>query len=591
MFALNPVELATLSFLLTAELDPQHESSRRSIRVADVVAGLERVHDRLDVLAALSSSGSLAQHDLITVRGEGAFLAREVSLVDVMWARLLGLPAASAVRPGARLATLALTPTVRERIDRIVDWLEHPKTAWPTVIVYGPADSGRAAIAEALAAALGCDVLPLDGTSLTSTAVPTWRREIAWHQAIPIISDADRAEPEALSALARVAACPMFLTATKPVTATVMTDARTVRVLENEPLGVLERAAIWEACFSARMIDTTALDPVELASRFRFGPARIASAVSTFPRGSSPAQRDVIELCRTVHEVHAGGLASLVRSRVGWDALVASPAMRTELDMIVTWEKRRAHLFRPGMLGANARASKGLTCLFWGPPGTGKTLAAQLIAGELGRDLYRVDLSRVVDKYIGETEKRLDLVLREAEQAGVVLLFDEADALFAQRTDVRSSNDRYANLETGYLLQRIEDHDGLVILASNLRRNLDPAFQRRLGVIVEFSMPQAPERRRLWELLLPPHEHRGEDIDVDQLAQLSEHLSGGDIRNAVVTAVLLADQDGQRLTMRHAVLALLRELRRMGRMVDGSRFAAWTAQSTTSTSAPVVPSM
>jgi AAA+ superfamily predicted ATPase len=589
VFELTPAELSVLTVLFAAEAGPQEQL--RSLRVGDVVARLEGAHERLDVLAALSSSGALAQQALVAVRGEEAFLDRRVSLVEEMWARLLGVPAASSARPGAPVHSLALTPVVLERVDAVARWLAESKVTWPTVIVYGPSDTGRAAIAEGLAATLGCDVLPIDGASLTPSNVPTLRREIAWHQAIPIISCADRAEAGALSMLARVAACPIFVTASTPVTEAVMTDTRAVRVLEIDPLGVHERAAIWGARFAERAIDVTGIDCVELASRFRFGPARIAAAVSTFPRGSSPPQSEVIELCRTVHKVHAGGLASLVRHCIGWNALVAPDATSMELDLIVTWERRRAHLFGPGMIGANARASKGLTCLFWGPPGTGKTLAAQLIAGELGRELYRVDLSQVVDKYIGETEKRLDLVLREAEQAGVVLLFDEADALFAQRTNVRSSNDRYANLETGFLLQRIENHDGLVLLASNLRGNLDPAFQRRLGVTVEFPMPEVPERRRIWDLLLPQREHRHESIDLDRLAQLSEHLSGGDIRNAVVTSVLFADQRREPLAMRHVVLALMRELRRMGRLVDVSRFAAPSIQSVTSTTAPVLPSM
>jgi SpoVK/Ycf46/Vps4 family AAA+-type ATPase len=217
--------------------------------------------------------------------------------------------------------------------------------------------------------------------------------------------------------------------------------------------------------------------------------------------------------------------------------------------------------------------SGGLICLFHGPPGTGKTMAARVLAAAIGADLLRVDLSQVVNKYIGETEKNLDRVFDEAEATGAVLFFDEADSLFGKRTEVKDAHDRYANLETAFLLQRLEAHHGVCVLASNLRQNLDDAFTRRIHVIAEFPMPGRDERRRIWELQLPA-EHLAPDVDLALLADRAA-LSGGDIRNAAATAALLAAPAGGTVTMEHLVLGAWRELRKSGRLISADAFGPW----------------
>ncbi len=535
VFGLQAPERDVVTLLFAAAIAPAGE--RSSLRVIDVVDQLAGIHDRVALLAAFSPSSALFGFALIEVRGEGPRLEQRVSLLDDLWPRLLGMPAATETRDELPVEQLALARPVAQRVRDVARWLSISRGAWPTVVVHGPAGSGRGAIAAALAASRTCAVLSIDGERLTPATIAFWRREIAWHQAIPVIADADRSDPLALVTLARIASCPLFVTATHSLVERVMAPGRTAVVLEVDPLSSVDRAAIWRAAFSARCVDTAALDVEDLGARFRFSPARISTVVDTVVAGGIPPTHEAtVGLCRSIPEIRAGGVAARISSRRRWSDLVIAPGVRAELELIVTWGRRRSALFERDGIGAHARASRGLTCLFHGPPGTGKTLAAQVIANELGLDLYRVDLSQVVDKYIGETEKHLDLVFREAEAAGVVLLFDEADALFAQRTTVKSSHDRYANLETGYLLQRIEDHDGIVILASNLENNLDPAFQRRLGVIVELAAPGPAERKRIWELLLPACDHREPDVDVDLLARAAP-LAGGGIRNAVVAAI------------------------------------------------------
>lgn len=573
VFALEACERDIVALLLANTTAPVVE--RRSLRVIDVVDQLAGIHDRVTLLGAFSEASPLSTFALIDVCGTGPRIERAVHLSDDLWPRLLGLPATTETRVAISHAQLALGAAMQQRVGSLAAWLATSRGAWPTVVVHGPPGAGRTAIAEALVAGMGCRVLPVDGARLTSTTIAFWRREIAWHQAIPVISDADHADPLALATFARLAACPLFVTARQTIVERVMMPGRTTAVIEVDPLTSVDRAAIWKAAFATRQVDAHSLDFAELGARFRFSPARIATVVSALVAGGATPTHDMtVALCRSIPEIRAGGLASLISSRRQWSDLVIPAHVRGELELILTWGRRRAELFDRGGIGVNARAPRGLTCLFHGPPGTGKTLAAQVIANELGRELYRVDLSQVVDKYIGETEKRLDTVFREAEAAGVILLFDEADALFAQRTSVKTSHDRYANLETGYLLQRIEDHDGIVILASNLENNLDPAFQRRLGVIVEMAAPAPPERQQIWELLLPTPALRDPDIDVPLLAR-SAPLAGGDIRNAVVAGILIAEQRGERLAMRHLAIAIWREIKRAGRLHAPGELAPW----------------
>jgi SpoVK/Ycf46/Vps4 family AAA+-type ATPase len=217
---------------------------------------------------------------------------------------------------------------------------------------------------------------------------------------------------------------------------------------------------------------------------------------------------------------------------------------------------------------------KGLSALFSGPPGTGKTMAAEVIAGDLGLDLYKIDLSQVVSKYIGETEKNMDRLFNEARAGNAILFFDECDALFGKRTTVQDAHDRYANIEIAYLLQKLDEHDGLSILASNLRQNLDAAFTRRLTFIVEFPFPDAGSRRRIWESIWPAQLPRSESLDLDFMATQFK-LPGGAVRNIAVAAAFLAAEAQTELTTEHLLWATRRELEKSGRRVSRAEFGSY----------------
>jgi SpoVK/Ycf46/Vps4 family AAA+-type ATPase len=213
----------------------------------------------------------------------------------------------------------------------------------------------------------------------------------------------------------------------------------------------------------------------------------------------------------------------------------------------------------------------GLSALFSGPPGTGKTMVAGIIADELGLDLYQIDLARIVSKYVGETEKNLSQVFDAAEAGHAILLFDEADSLFAKRTEVKSSVDRYANLEVNYLLQRMEAFRGITILTTNNDSAIDDAFRRRLSVRIDFPMPDSDERQQLWRSLLPD-EAKAPDLDDEAFEKLADRyvMSGGYIRNAVLRAAFLAAEDGGAITTRHLQRAAALEYAAMGKVMNWS---------------------
>jgi SpoVK/Ycf46/Vps4 family AAA+-type ATPase len=210
-----------------------------------------------------------------------------------------------------------------------------------------------------------------------------------------------------------------------------------------------------------------------------------------------------------------------------------------------------------------------VNALFAGGSGTGKTMAAEVIARELGLDLYRIDLAGVVSKYIGETEKNLDRIFTAAEDSNAVLFFDEAEALFGKRSEVRDSHDRYANIEIAYLLQKMDSYAGVAILATNLRANLDEAFARRLAFTIHFSFPGVAERRRIWERIWPGATPLSGDLDLDLLAERFT-LSGGNIKNIALAAAFLAAEEGGPVSMTHVLHAVRREYLKLGRSIGAA---------------------
>ena len=326
-----------------------------------------------------------------------------------------------------------------------------------------------------------------------------------------------------------------------------------------------ERRRLWEAALGeAELADT-------LATRHRHGSGRIAHLgrlarhVGAVHGRAAPRLEDVVAASRSGGGTGLEALAQPLPAAVPDEALVAGPELREELERLLLRCLVRDGLADGLGVSTSVRYTPGVRALFVGPSGTGKTLAAGWIATRLGLPLYRVDLASVTSKYIGETEKNLALLLARAEASEVVLLFDEADSMFGKRTEVREANDRFANAQTNYLLQRIESYDGICILTSNSRSRFDPAFARRLDVIVDFPLPGPQERRALWEAHLGA-DHAVGTADLNRLAAMAD-VGGGNIRNAVLEAAVRARHAARPITPADVEAALAGEYRKLGRTV------------------------
>lgn len=315
-------------------------------------------------------------------------------------------------------------------------------------------------------------------------------------------------------------------------------------------------------------------------SQFSLTPDGLARAVGTaWVRARSQGRvlglEDVAEGVRLNNASGLNRLAQRVRPRAHWDALIVDSSTLAHLRAL-TERVRLRYEVTSGRSERGAARVSGVVALFAGDPGTGKTLAAEIIANELNLDLYVVNLATVVDKYVGETEKNLEAIFSQAEGVNGVLFFDEADALFGKRSEGGDAHDRYANIEVAYLLQRIGTFDGLVVLATNLRGNMDPAFVRRLDVIVHFSAPLVEERRALWSRYLERHGSIGADVDLDFLAE-NFRLSGGAIENACLTAAFEARGGQGVISMAAVVRATQRELEKLGRFSAPSEFGPYAS--------------
>jgi SpoVK/Ycf46/Vps4 family AAA+-type ATPase len=277
--------------------------------------------------------------------------------------------------------------------------------------------------------------------------------------------------------------------------------------------------------------------------------------------------QDIFATARAYSSSGLNKLAKKIKPRYTWADIILPDDQRAMLHELVATVRGRPKVLEEWRVGQKLASSAGVTALFAGPPGTGKTMAAEVIAGELGLDLYKIDLSTVISKYIGETEKNLEKIFQEAESSNAILFFDEADSIFGKRSEVRDSHDRYANIEISYLLQRMEAYDGVTILATNLGANLDEAFTRRLNFSIDFPFPEEKERLRIWQSLFPSAVPRADNLDLTLMARRFK-LAGGNIRNVLMSAAYLAAADGGTVTMAHLLHGARRELQKMGRLVN-----------------------
>lgn len=512
---------------------------------------------------------------------------------------LIGLPLTpTSMSPPASSAAdwdpLPFAPAIRKRLQGIVRLLESQKSERPVLALVGVRGSGREAAACALARALRLPLRRIDFQDThcagipPRTAIDALALELRLEPAALCVCGIDtlfdregNLQTEARGLLSRLDVCdaPVFVVTSSDTTWRGIVGRRRVLTIDFPNADYAHRLHLWRSALKAADIVVAPRESAAMADRFQLAPAQILDAVRAAQDWACAASETAvtIERLRTAARAQshalAHGLATKIRTTAGWDDLVLPANVHERLHELSAAIQHRHVVYAEWGFARCAAGGTGVKALFAGASGTGKTMAAGVIARELGLDLYRIDLAGVVSKYIGETEKNLDRIFEAARGASAVLFFDEADAVFGKRSEVKDAHDRYANIEVAYLLQKLEDHDGIVILASNLKRNIDEAFSRRLHYVVDFPKPDAELRERIWRGMFPRAAPLDQDIDFTFLARQFE-LAGGDIRNVVLDAAFLAAQDGA-IGMRRIVQALARQMAKQGKAPSATDFGRY----------------
>jgi hypothetical protein len=456
------------------------------------------------------------------------------------------------------------------------------------VALRGPARQPKRAIFAAACARLGWEPFVLDAADLPASAAERdelmrlWERGALLGHAALLVECYDVDEPASRGVLERF----VDRLAT-PAAVAVADGARagtrpclTVDAAKPTPA---EQRDLWRAALGGndgfrslngaldRVVAQFDLDAeaIEAAAGRALGDLE-ASLAGPSPAGDAGLR--VWDACRRSARGGLDTLAQRLESTATFDDLVLPAAQRELLGDILAHVRHRGRVYEEWQMSGPSRRGLGISALFAGPSGTGKTLAAEVLAGALALDLYRIDLSQVVSKYIGETEKNLRRIFEAAGDSGAVLLFDEADALFGRRSEVRDSHDRYANVEISYLLQAMESYRGLAVLTTNMRSALDPAFLRRLRFVVTFPFPGPAERARIWQRAFPPATPT-EGLDVARLAQLS--VAGGNIRTIALHAAFAAAQAGLPVGMPQVLRAAVAEYAKLERPLSDAEIGGW----------------
>ncbi len=619
-FALTSFDLDVMVVALAPELDLRYEQiygylqddvTRRRPSV-DLALNLltSTAEEKLSRRARFALEAPLIRHDLVHLMPDpnhvhppllGHYLKLDEQIVRLlvgeqgMDRRLEGY--CQLLKPNATTTRLEQLPLERANLDALVNLIQRARdTGQPRKFHFsGRRGSGRLRAAQSLAGEVGLSLLVADlsrwpeGKAEFESALRVTFREaqlqnaILYLDGVELLRHGDRTTQ--FSRLREVIATHsgiLILAGTEAWAA----DERATSEVIDVAFGVPEfshRRTHWQASQAAHGVALGREELDVVAGRFRLTPGQIENAVC-FARsralwraashvkeaelggfsGADVTLADLFAGARAQCGHELAKLARKIEAKQTWDDIVLPPDQLSQLREVCNQARFRHLVFGDWGFGRKLSLGKGLNALFAGPPGTGKTMAAEVIAGELQLDLYKIDLSQVVSKYIGETEKNLDRIFTAAESANAILFFDEADALFGKRSEVKDSHDRYANIEIAYLLQKMEEYEGVAILATNLRQNLDEAFARRMHIIVEFPFPDEEQRRRIWEVTFPREAPLDADVEFSALAREIK-LAGGNIRNIALGAAFYAAADGQVINLAHLARAARREHQKLGR--------------------------
>ncbi|HYT16559.1 MAG TPA: ATP-binding protein [Burkholderiales bacterium] len=461
----------------------------------------------------------------------------------------------------------------------------------PVFYLHGSPSGGGDVLAQQAALRIGTPLLTADAEQLAAgpcgfqEGIFLLLRESLLGQAavyllhVDRVLDQDRTGQQSTSLFRRLVEMGgmTFLSGERPWSWSVPSEPLALLPIGLRPAGYGEQLEIWRQLARGspapgeeelhELVSKHPLQPAEIGRVFR-----MAGSLAAL-RGANAAvsPEDLKKACQSRSNINLGGIARRIEPKHDWADIVLPASQLEQLRSICSQAKRRSKVYGEWGFDRKLSLGKGLNALFTGPPGTGKTMAAEVIARDLGLSLYKIDLSQTVSKYIGETEKNLSRVFDQASDAHAILFFDEADALLGKRSEVKDAHDRYANTEVAYLLQKIEEYEGVAILATNLRQNMDEAFTRRMRFIVEFPFPEEDDRLRIWKSVWPKQAPLAQDVDLQGLAR-QFRLTGGSIRNIALAAAFLAAEEHEAVAMRHVMQATKRELQKMGRLVSDEEY-------------------
>ncbi|MGP3982003.1 ATP-binding protein [Streptomyces sp. KR80] len=588
-FGLSSFEREVILLAAAAELDPS-TGSRCAAASGDPDRAYPTLSLALAALAephwsALTPVAPLRRWRLVELDDETRLTTSRLRLDERILHFLLGSPYLDARLHGQlRRATVPdeLPPSYDLAANRVAaGWAAGSRPDAPLLVELVGGDlRTRADIAAAAAARSGLGLYSMSAEDVPTDAAERdrlarlWQREAILLPAALLleVGELDREQHAATEAFIAGAGVPLVVSSPDPRQTDRPRGARvTVPRLDDE-----EQLGLWAGAF-AELPEIGEGELRSLVAQFELPPHVVRSAAAAVHRDlADEDQLDVAGLAwrAGLHEARIGmdELGRRIEPEAGWDDLVLHERQTSILREIVAHVRQRATVHQQWGFARTLRRGLGVTALFAGGSGTGKTLAAEVMAKELGLDLFIIDLSQVVSKYIGETEKNLRKVFDAAERGGALLLFDEADALFGKRSEVKDSHDRYANLEVSYLLMRMEAYRGLAILTTNMKKALDSAFMRRIRFVVDFPFPAEHERAEIWRRVLPP-QAPVKDVDPELLAQLT--VAGGSIRNIALSGAFLAAEEGDPLQMRHMLAAARTEYLKLERSLTPSEVRGW----------------
>ncbi len=577
-FALTPAEQTVLWTLIAHELELDTRRMIRAINSEDIT---DPTTDTLRRIAfgttrsaatwhALSPRGTLRASGLIARSDTGAVkpvhrqswraVRRVLALVHGVLAvddDLDALVEPDSIVP--ELDALILSGDARERATSAI-------ARHRSVIAIGASGRGRRSL---LAAAAGRPPLVIRGRALAAdrdaarAQLQAIARECRLLDRIPLIRDLD-ALGERIDLIECELGAPLLATASRAVPYRWQSPPT---VIELGPLTNVQTQQLWQRAFPDASPETC----TRIATVYPLAPALVAATARATHDVATTIDVDAVRAgLRVALDDRLGALATRITVSQTWSDLVLATEQEDAITELVSRVQHHARVFETWGFGAKVGKGLGTIALFSGPPGTGKTMVAGLIARELGTEVYQVDLSKLASKWIGETEKNLATLFDAAESGHAILLFDEADAVFGKRTAVKSSNDRHANHEVNYLLQRLESFTGICLLTTNHESALDDAFRRRLASHVRFSLPEAAEREQLWRALIPSTAPTAGNLHLDRLGHTFE-LSGGHIKNAVLRAAFFATAFNPAITYRHLFHAASLEYEALGRLAPLNR--------------------